>query len=284
MPKVGVVILNYKVKDQALKSIDSVLKSDFKDISIFVVDNNSKDGLGEALANRKDIIFIQNNDNLGYAGGNNVGIKKAIESGAVYVFILNPDAVVEKNTIKTLVEKAEVYNAGVVNPKIYFMDTKKIWFAGKIFDKANVLATHRGVNQDDIGQYDDDEEMEDATGAAILIRSDVFAKIGFFDERFFLYYEESDFCFRAKRAGFKIMYIPSAVVRHKNAQSTGLGSPLQDYFITRNRMLFASKHLPLRTQFALFREALRQINYPARKMAFMDHLMGRYGKGSFRIG
>lgn len=283
MPKVGVVILNYKLKDQTLKSIESVLNSDYKNISIIVVDNNSMDGLGEALAGRGDMVFIQNNENLGYAGGNNIGIKKALEMGAAYVFILNPDALVEPRTIGNLVSKAEIYNAGISNPKIYFMGTKKIWFGGKIFDKANVLAMHRGVNQEDIGQYDDDEEMEDATGAAILIRSDVFAKIGFFDERFFLYYEESDFCFRAKLAGFKIMYIPSAVVFHKNAQSTGLGSSLQDYFITRNRMLFASKHLPLRTQFALFREALRHINHPARKMAFMDHLLGKYGKGSFII-
>ncbi|MBI2600843.1 glycosyltransferase family 2 protein [Candidatus Daviesbacteria bacterium] len=283
MKRVGVIILNYKVKDLTISSLESVAKSTYKDILIFVVDNASGDGLGKELESRKDVNFIQNTENLGYAGGNNVGIKKAIEEGVDYVFILNPDATVDKRAIEILVNKANALNADLLNPKIYFSNSNKIWFAGKKFDKANVLGLHIGMDEEDHGQYSKDVESEDITGAALFVKAEVFKKIGYFDDRYFLYYEESDFGFRAKEAGFKIMYIPEAIVYHRNAQSTGLGSSLQDYYITRNRMLFASKFLSLRTQFALIREAIRNFNKPVRRQAFVDFLLKKFGKGSFAI-
>lgn len=281
MKKIGVVILNYKVKDLTLKCINSVKASSYKDFFIVVVDNDSGDEIEEALSNIKDVTFIQNSKNTGYSGGNNVGIKRALELGADLVFILNPDTTINKNCLEILVEGLERYQAGIANPKIYFMDSDVLWFAGKILDLKNVLGRHRGVDQKDRGQFDEEIEMEDAVGAAMLVKKEVFQKIGFFDEKYFLYYEDSDFCFRARKKGFKIIYIPKAVVYHKNAQSTGLGSPLQDYYITRNRMLFASKFLSLRTKFALFREALRNWSYPVRRKAFLDFLIGNFGKGNY---
>ncbi len=281
MEKVAVVILNYKVKDLVLKAVESVKRSSYKNIQIIVVDNNSEDGVEEILKKDIEVIFIQSGDNLGYSGGNNLGIKKGLTEGAKWVFILNPDATIKPDTLEILLKKANEYNAQLLNPKIYFDDSKTLWFAGKIFDKANVLGSHKGVDQQDNGQFDQDIEMDDVTGAALLIKKEVFEKIGFFDERYFLYYEESDFATRAKKAGFKIMYIPKAVTYHKNAQSTGLGTPLQDYFITRNRMLYASKFLPLRTRFALLREGLRNLKNNVRRLALFDFLMGKFGKGSF---
>lgn len=279
---VGVVILNYKVADLAIKAIKSVQKSSYKHIQIYAVDNNSGDSFEEQAKKFDDVTFIQTGDNLGFTGGNNIGIKKALSEECDWVFILNPDAEVTKDAIEILVERAKEHDAHIVNPKIYFSGTKKIWFAGKKFDQLNVLGSHRGVDEEDTGKYDKEEEMEDGNGAALLIHKSVFEKVGFLDDNYFLYYEESDFCYRARRAGFKIMYIPSAVVYHENAKSTGLGSPLQDYFITRNRMLFASKFLPFRTRFALIREAFRtSFKYPTRRLALMDYLMGRFGKGSF---
>ncbi len=282
MKKVGIVILNYKVKELTLKCIKSVLDSSYKNISIFVVDNNSKDNVEEVLK-KYPLTFLQNEQNLGYSGGNNIGIKAALKTDVDYIFILNPDTTIEENTIEILVKKAQELKSDILNPKIYFADSKRIWFAGKKFDKSNVLGTHIGVNEEDKGQFDKDEELEDATGAALFISRAVFEKIGLFDERYFLYYEETDFVFRAKKAGFKIMYIHQAIVYHKNAQSTGLGSPLQDYFITRNRMLFASKFLSIRTQFALIREAIRNSNNSAKRKALFDYLLGNFGKGSFAI-
>lgn len=279
--KVGVVILNYKVKDLTVKCINSVKKSTFGNAEIIVVDNNSEDCLVEEMKDFPDVIFISNKENLGYCGGNNVGIKKALADGSEIVLILNADTTIGSLTIEKLVAVVEKEDVGVAGPKILFGDKKILWYAGGIFDCDNVLGKHRGVDETDRGQYDLEEETDYISGAAMMIKKEVFEKIGFFDERYFLYYEDSDFCFRAKRAGFNLIYVPKAEVYHENAKSTGLGSSLQDYFITRNRMLFAAKFLPFRTRFALFREALKNVFNPVRRMAFLDFLAGNFGKGSY---
>lgn len=281
MKKVAVVILNFKVKEQTLKCVDSVKKSSYNNIAIIVVDNHSQDGLVKEIRKQEDVVFIQNDDNLGYTGGNNAGIKYALSNGADYVFILNADAIVDKNTIQNLVITAEKENAGICGPKVLFGDKKTIWYAGGTMDLANVLGGHRGLDENDIGQYDKIVETGYVTGGMMMIKREVFESIGLFDDQYFLYYEDSDFSFRAKRAGFKIIYVPTSTVYHENAQSTGLGSPLQDYFITRNRMLFASKFLSWRTRFALLREALRNIFNPVRRLALFDFLTGHLGKGSY---
>lgn len=210
-----------------------------------------------------------------------MGIREALKGDANYIFILNPDATVTKDTLAQLLQGMDKQGADIANPKIYFTDSKKIWYAGKIFDKANVLGSHRGVNEEDVGQYDEAIMLDDVTGCALMIKREVFEKIGLLDERYFMYYEDLDFATRAHKKGFKIMYIPQAIVFHSNAKSAGLGSPLQDYFITRNRMLYARKFLSPRTQIALLREAWRNRNIPERKLALKDFLMGKFGKGSF---
>ena len=279
MLKVAIVILNFKLKDQTIKCINSVKKSSYKNLDIIIVDNNSGDGIGEDLKKISGINFIQNTENLGYTGGNNIGIKMALKNRADWVFILNPDTTIEQNTITNLLNSSQQDRIGIICPKIYFSESKKIWYAGGIFDMQNVLGRHRGIDEVDIGQYDNVTETDYATGAAMFIKKEVFDKIGLFDSRYFLYYEDADFSMRTKHAGFKILYNPAAIIFHKNAQTTGLGSPLQDYYITRNRLLFASKFLPLRTRFALLREAWHHRQIPARRKALIDVFLGKFGKG-----
>lgn len=278
MKKVTAVILNYKVKDDALECIKTIQASSYP-TKIIVLDNNSDDGLEKEIKKIKGVEFIQNGDNLGYTGGNNVGIKKALPDSD-YIFVVNPDVTVEKSAIENLVKAAEDNQVGIVGPKIYFPNSKTIWYAGGVLDLANVLGCHRGMDELDKGQFNNTEETDYVTGAAILIKKEVFKKIGFFDERYFLYYEDSDFCYRTKQAGFKILYVPEAIAYHKNARSTGLGSPIQDYYITRNRFLFASKFLSFRARFALFREGLKNLKYPVRRKAFFDFLLGKFGRQS----
>ncbi len=279
MKKISVVILNYCVAELAIKSVLSVKRSTYKNIEIIVVDNNSGDDIGERLKDFPEVDFIQSKDNSGYSGGNNLGIKKALLNGADYIFILNSDATVESEAIASLVEAAEEGVGDLLGPKILFPESKSIWYAGGIFDRNNVLGKHRGVDEKDEGQYDKIEETDYVTGAALFVKAQVFEKIGLLDEKYFLYYEDSDFCFRAKSAGFKVSYVPKALVYHANAKSTGLGSPVQDYYITRNRMLFASKFLTLRTRFALLREGVKNIGNPVRRKALIDFLTGKFGKG-----
>ncbi|OGE32054.1 hypothetical protein A2631_02965 [Candidatus Daviesbacteria bacterium RIFCSPHIGHO2_01_FULL_44_29] len=280
MEKVAVVILNYKVKDRLLSCLHSVQDSNYKDLEIFVVDNNSGDELEQEIKESSVLHFYQSGANLGYTGGNNIGIKAALAAGAAYILVLNPDTLINPDTITLLLSGLKENQAGIVGPKIYFANSQKIWFAGGMMDEANVLGSHRGVNEQDRGQYDTPQEIDYATGAALFVKREVFTEIGLFDERFFLYYEDSDFCKRARMKGFKIFYIPTASLYHANASSTGLGSTLQDYYITRNRLLYAAKFLSIRTQFALFREALRNLGSPIRRRAWLDFVFGRFG-GTF---
>lgn len=283
-PKVFVVILNYKVADLVERLIKILQSSSYKNLQVVVVDNNSNDQLGEIIQKYKDIHFIQNDDNLGYAGGNNVGIKFSLEKGADLVLILNPDITLRTDTISNLVRELVAKNADVAGPKIYFKGSSKIWFAGGILDKKNALGVHRGVDEEDRGQYNKAEEVDFITGAAILIKREVFEKIGYFDENYFLYLEDLDFCLRAKKSGFRVLYAPVALAFHENAKSTGLGSSLQDYYISRNRMLFAFRYLNFRTRFALFRYMLSNLLDPIRRRALLDFLTGSLGQGSVREG
>lgn len=283
MKKVGIVILNYKLKEETVKCVESVRKSSHKDINILVVDNGSDDGIEGAVKRMPGIEFIQTGANLGYAGGNNAGISRLLQLSTDYIFVLNPDTTVDPHAISRLVAVADSRNCGILGPKIYFDGSKRIFYAGGIFDSNNVLGLHRGVNEEDKGQYDETVDTDFVTGAAIFANREVFEKIGLFDERYFLYYEDTDLCIRAKRQGISVMYTADALIYHANAKATGLGSPLQDYFITRNRMLLAYKFLSFRVKIALMREALRNFKSPARRLAFWDYLMGNFGKGSFLV-
>lgn len=282
MKCVAVIILNYKTKRLTLKCIDSIKKSSYKNTEIIVVDNNSEDDLEDDIKNIPRVSFIQTGENLGYTGGNNIGIKKALVLGSDYIFVLNSDTELDNNAIENLVKTGEKDNKnGILGPKILFDDKKTIWFAGGVFDENNILGSHKGVDKIDDGRFDTEMETDYITGAAMFIKKEVIDKIGLLDDRYFLYYEDSDFCVRARNAGYKIIYAPKAIVFHENAKSTGLGSSLQDYFITRNRMLYASKFSSFKTKFALFREAIRNILIPARRLALYDFLVDNLGKGSF---
>lgn len=278
MKKVGVVILNYKLKDEVNRALKSVFESDYKDYEVILVDNDSNDEVEELIKKYPKVHFIQTGQNLGFSGGNNIGIDLALNLECDYILLLNPDAWITKATLKEMVEGIEKTKAGILGPKIYFPDGKTILYAGGVFDLKNVLGSHRGVNQVDDGSFDQVSETDYVTGGAMLVLRDVFEKVGRLDENYFLYYEDADFCFRAKQKDFKIVYYPQAIAYHESGKATGIGSPLQDYYITRNRMVFAKKFLPKRTQFALIREGVRNWSRKYRRKAMMDFLFGKLGK------
>lgn len=293
--KIAVVILNFNGLAQTLECLASLRRIDAKDFNIekIVVDNFSSDGSVEALSNLKDIILIENQENLGFCGGNNIGVKKALERKADYIFILNNDTLVEKNCLKELAHAAE--KGHIISPKIYFAPGyefhkkykkndlgKVIWYAGAQIDWQNILGKHLGVDEVDRGQFKIQKSTDFATGAAMFVKREVFEKIGLFDEKYFLYLEDMDFCLRAKKANFKIIFTPKAIVWHKNAQSSqGSGSSLQDYFITRNRLLFATKYAKFKTKLALFKQVLLDFHSKERRLALFDYMRGKFGKGSY---
>ena len=295
LPECLISIQNLKVKSQNLK--------------IFVVDNNSQD---ESVKVAKEfsakggpaagwnIEVIKNRQNLGFSGGNNVGIKKALKEGTDFILLLNPDTKVDENLISELLSVAKTDGKiGILAPKIYFYSGfefhknrykkeelgKVIWYAGGKIDWKNILASHRGVDEVDNGQYDKSTETEFATGAAMMIKREVFEKVGFFDEKFFLYLEDLDFCTRAKEAGFKIIYVPTALVWHKWARSAGGGSKLQDYYFTRNRLLFGLKYAGFRAKAALFRQAFLFLvgREKIKRRAVFDFLRANFGRASIQL-
>jgi len=163
---------------------------------------------------------------------------------------------------------------------------KVFWYAGGVIDWANVKSVHRGVDEVDHGQYDENKEIEFATGCCMMIKREVLEKVGLFDKRYFLYYEDADLSVRIKKAGFSIYYAPKAFLYHLNASSSGgagRGNELQDYFLTRNQMFFGMKYAPIRSKIALIRQSLRLLSNGRReqKKAIQDFYLGRLGKGSF---
>lgn len=305
MKHIFVSLLNFNGKKNTfacLESLKNARRETFK-ITVVVVDNYSKEkfNLKNGSIGEMPLVVIKNDRNLGFAGGNNIGIKYALENGADYVLILNNDTYVDKDFLVELLKVAEQNNSvGILVPKIYFASGfefhknrysqkekgKVFWYGGGKMDWANVIGHHRGVDEVDIGQYDKTEETEIATGCCMLIKKEVFKNIGLFDDKYFLYYEDADLSIRAKKKGFQIVYVPTSIIWHKNAGSAGgSGSVLQDYYITRSRLLFGFRYASTRSKLALFRESL-SILFRGRqwqKRGIIDFYLGRMGKGSYKI-
>lgn len=301
--KVYIVILNYNGKQDTLECLETLFlakKPNFL-TQIIIVDNASTDG--SVITIRKyfpKVKILKNKRNLGFASGNNVGIQYAIKNHADYVFILNNDTLVEKNCLSSLFKEGELdKNSGIIAPKIYFAPGfefhknryqkadlgKVIWYAGGRIDWQNVLGIHFGVDKVDNGQFAQKKLIKFASGCAMFVKAVTFKKIGLFDPRYYLYLEDADFCTRAIKEGFKILYEPKAVLWHKNAQTAGgSGSSLQEYYYTRNRMLFGLRYASIKTRLALIKESLRFLvrGTKWRKIAIKDFYLQKFGPGSYR--
>ena len=300
--KVAVVTVTYNTEEDTrilLRSLEKVSVQDFR-LEIVIVDNGSKEPFILSDREKKlpiDLIRIE--PNRGFTGGYNKGMQEALDRGADYVLIVNNDTLMEADLIKNLLAVLESdAKIGVTTPKIYFAKGHEFhkekykkedlghvfWFAGGSTDWDNVITKHRGVDEVDTGQYDKMQQTDFATGCCMLFKREVLEKAGLFDNKFFLYYEDADLNERIKKAGYTIFYVPSAVLTHVNAASTGgSGSELQDYYITRNRMLFGMKYAPLRTKIALLRESMRLFfsGRANQKRGILDFYLCRFNKGTF---
>ncbi|MFZ5845083.1 MAG: glycosyltransferase, partial [Patescibacteria group bacterium] len=241
------------------------------------------------------VTLIETGTNLGFTGGNNVGIKKALNDGADFVWLLNNDTIVDKKALSILAPFQKDPRVGVAGGKIYFAPGfefhhdryrprergRVIWFAGGQVDWANMYVSHRGVDEVDRGQYDQITETPFITGCSMMVARQVFDRVGLLDDKFYLYLEDFDFCRRASRVGFKLLYVPTSVIWHVNAGSSGgAGNPLHEYYLTRNRLLVGIRYAPLRTKLALLREAGKFLltGSSVKKQAVVDFFLGRFGK------
>ena len=300
--KIFVIILNWNNKDltlECLQSLQKINKPVKSKVSFLVVDNGSADDSVKVIKKAyPQVLILENKKNLGYAEGNNKGMEYALEKGADYLLVLNNDIEVDKDFLVRLIKVAEKEKkAGLFSPKIYFAPGyefhkerckekergKIIWYAGGMIDWDNILSPHRGVNEVDKGQYNQIVETDYASGSCMLIKREVLEKIGFFDKKIFMYWEDSDLSQRAKRAGWKVLYVPQAKTWHKVASSSAIGGSLNDYYLTRNRLLFGLRYARLRTKIALFRDSIRFLlkGRKWQKIGARDFYLMRFGKGSY---
>jgi GT2 family glycosyltransferase len=286
--KVSIIILNLQGRKYVSKSIRSVLSSNYLLIEVVMVDNGSTDGSVEMIKNRfTEVIVIENKQNLGFAKGNNIGINYALKKHADYIFVLNPDTKIEKDTIKNLLLVMEKNrDVGIVGPKIYTFE-KRIWSCGGILERKRFSAGLIGFGEEDNGQYDGETEVDYISGAAMFVRRSTFEEIGLLPENYFLYYEDVEFSLRAKRAGLKVYFTPTAIVYHDWSSYIGKTSPMKDYYMARNHLLFVERNASWTIKLREFLRLPKTIyEYYRRNEKFAllgirDYFLRRFGKRDY---
>jgi len=242
-PKIFIIILNYNGKSTIKSCLDSVFCCDYPNFEVVVVDNDSKDGSLELAKNLySKFHFIKNEKNIGFSAGNNLGIRFALEKMADYVFLLNNDAVLEKDTLSKLIASAEKEKAGIFSPLIY-AGNNKIWYSGGMIKWAQM----KNVHESRLPKSGDSYSTAYVTGCAMLVKKEVFKKIGLFSEDYFLYYEDADFCVRAKKEGFDSMVIPTAKITHFEKSELDLSNKI--YWLVLSGLIFFKKNTPLYLKF-----------------------------------
>lgn len=301
MQKIAISILNYNSQADTIKCLNSIREINNKGFELltYVLDNGSKEEIeiDESKFEDINIRVIKLKINTGFTGGHNIIYKKALAEGFDYFLILNNDCILDKESLQYLVQSidGEKYAASV--PKIYFTKGREyhkerykekdlgrvIWYAGGRIDWDNVVSVHIGLDEVDSQQFDKKSEITFATGACLLIKKDVLLKTGLFDEKYFLYYEDADLSVRIRKEGYRLVYEPGAIVWHSNAASSGSGSALHDYYLTRNKLIFGMKHAPLIVRIHLLREAFRIFlkGREWQKKGVTDFFIGKFGKGSY---
>ena len=302
MKKIAIIVLNWRQPKLTLETITSLLKIKHNsfDYEIILVDNASPDDslkiFNQEYKNNKSIKILETKANLGYAGGNNSGINYALKNKFDFLVLLNNDVLVDQNFLEELLKETKNYD--IVGPKIYFASGfefhknryqkkdlgKVIWSMGGQMDWNNIYGSNIDIDKVDKGQFNKIKNNIDfVSGCCLMASRQVFEAIGKLDENYFMYFEDVDFCQRAKIAGFKMACLPKSIIWHVNSGSTSGPGHLQNYFITRNRIYFAYKYANLRTKFAIFRESFKFLfRSKWQRLAVIDFYKNKMNKGSWQ--
>lgn len=237
----SIITVNYNGLKDTSALIESIPFNE--NMEVIVVDNASKEDEASIIQERyPKVKTIRSNKNLGFAGGNNLGIKAA---KGKYLFLINNDTVFKDFNVQALIDRlVSSSNVGIVCPKIRFAwGNNPIQFTGYTpLSKITVRNHAIGYGEEDTGQYDTPHSTPYTHGAAMLIKREAMEKVGLMPECYFLYYEEIDWSMMFTRAGYEIWYEPTCTIYHKESQSTGQGSPLRTYYIARNRLLLVKRN------------------------------------------
>jgi GT2 family glycosyltransferase len=246
--RIGVVTVTYNSAQVIEGFLVSLLRQTQGDFILFAVDNSSSDRTLEILKQQGDprIVVIANSDNVGIARGNNQGIRTALEAGCDLVLLINNDTEFGTDLLEKLCLGLRDQHCGMIVPKImYFDEPTTIWCAGGYFDRwRGYLPVHYGQGQVDLGQFDHLRTVEYAPTCCMLVKKEVFLRLGLMDEQFFIYSDDADFCLRAKKAGLVLKCLASQKLRHKVSSLTGgVQSKFAVRQLTRNHIYFIRKNL-----------------------------------------
>ncbi len=254
-PKIAIIVLNWNGKADTLACLGSVALIDYPNYAAIVVDNGSTDDSVAAIRSQfPSVALIKNQENLGYAEGNNVGIRFALQTDAELIFLLNNDTLVDPQILNAFVAGFEHYpQAGILGAKIYLFnqrDTLDHW--GGTWNPRKGIFDLIGLREKEIpGKEAAPQPLDYVCGAALIAKRTVYENLGLLDPRFFLLWEEADFCYRAKKAGIATMTCPGAHLYHKVSASFK-GKPHSTYFWWRNRLLWIQKNCTAKERFALY--------------------------------
>jgi GT2 family glycosyltransferase len=244
-PQVSIIILNWNGYKDTVECISSLKQIDYKNFQIVLVDNGSNINEAELLENDFTAIkAIRIEENLGFSAGNNIGINYSLEHKADFILLLNNDTIVEPKFLEALVEKfLEDQQVGIVAPQInYYSDRSHVWSSG---GKISKIRASGFADSDKLESQlsTKEREVNFVSGCCMLVRREVFEKVGTFDENYFLYVEDTDLCYRTNKAGFKIVVTPKSKIFHKINNSTKNNHALLPlYYTTRNRLYFSRKN------------------------------------------
>lgn len=241
MELASVIVLSYNGKDYLGPCLSSLRASDYGNLEVLLVDNASQDGSPSYVAQAfPEVRVVGNKRNLGFAGGMNRGIAQA---RGPFLAFLNQDTTVRPDWLGSLVRALGVAGIGVVGSKIYYPDGRTLQHAGGVIRYPQALADHYGYRQLDQGQWNEPRDVDYVTGAAFATRRDVLEAIGTFDEGFHpAYFEDADLCFRAREAGYRVLYEPEAVVVHHESATTVRDSYAYYRAYHQGRLRFVLKH------------------------------------------
>ncbi len=243
----AIILLNYNGYKDTINCINSIKKSQkIYNYKIIVVDNNSTDNSLEFLEKIENIKLIKSNSNDGFAAGNNIGIKYALDNNYKYILLLNNDTEIDSLALFNLLESADSDDKiGIMGARImYFNNKELINYCGGKIDWLSCTAVHYNINQPYINLSKGSSVYTDfITGCCMLIKAEVFKNVGMLPEEYFMYYEDADFCVKVKEKGYELGLCENAIIYHKvSASSGGNQSAFSIKWATRNRMLFMKKY------------------------------------------
>lgn len=261
---VGVVVLNWNQErdtTECLASLRAVTSPAFR---VVLVDNGSPpDSVDRLERGFPEAAMVRLPDNRGFAAGNNAGIVRALQLGVSHVLLLNNDTIVDAQFLPPLIDALDERDVGVTGPKIFYHpDVERIWFAGGMVDWRDGRQYHLGADELDDGRWDTARDVDYITACCLLARAETFRAVGALDERYFIYFEETDWNYRVRHAGLRRRYVPASRIYHKVSRAMKTGSPASDYYYARNRLLFLQTHAPVRDRFRLL------ILYTARSLRY----------------